>query len=110
MTATSINHVSVHAHDLDESVAFYEDLFGMRRIPTPNFAFPVQWLRGISSRSPAWGVAGPLAPAVAPRSRSRSPSRPPPGTSCCPGWRPADLRFVPVHALRRAARTAHLTC
>jgi YD repeat-containing protein len=45
MTATSINHVSVHAHDLDESVTFYEDLFGMRRIPTPNFAFPVQWLR-----------------------------------------------------------------
>jgi hypothetical protein len=30
---------------------------------------------------------------VAPRSRSRSPSRPPPGTSCCPGWRPADLRL-----------------
>jgi lactoylglutathione lyase len=45
MTATSINHVSVHAHDLDASVAFYEDLFGMRRVPTPNFAFPVQWLR-----------------------------------------------------------------
>src|SRR6266568_5950476 len=45
MTATSINHVSVHANDLDASVAFYQDLFGMRRIPTPNFAFPVQWLR-----------------------------------------------------------------
>jgi YD repeat-containing protein len=30
---------------LDESVAFYEQLFGMRRIPTPTFAFPVQWLR-----------------------------------------------------------------
>src|SRR6266478_8559626 len=45
MTATSINHVSVHANDLDESVAFYEDLFGMGSIPTPNFAFPVQWLR-----------------------------------------------------------------
>jgi catechol 2,3-dioxygenase-like lactoylglutathione lyase family enzyme len=45
MAATSINHVSVHANDLDESVAFYEQLFGMRRIPTPNFGFPVQWLR-----------------------------------------------------------------
>jgi catechol 2,3-dioxygenase-like lactoylglutathione lyase family enzyme len=45
MAATSINHISVHAHDLDESVAFYERLFGMRRIPTPNFAFPVQWLQ-----------------------------------------------------------------
>ncbi|MEA2272483.1 MAG: hypothetical protein QOI98_1191 [Solirubrobacteraceae bacterium] len=45
MPATSINHVSVHADDLDTSVAFYEQLFGMRRIPTPTFAFPVQWLR-----------------------------------------------------------------
>jgi YD repeat-containing protein len=45
MAATAINHVSVHARDLDESVAFYERLFGMRRIPTPNFAFPTQWLR-----------------------------------------------------------------
>jgi lactoylglutathione lyase len=45
MRATSINHVSVHALDLDESIAFYEGLFGMQRIATPNFAFPVQWLR-----------------------------------------------------------------
>lgn len=45
MAATSINHVSVHADDLDESIAFYERVFGMRRIPTPNFVFPVQWLR-----------------------------------------------------------------
>src|SRR5258705_11244914 len=45
MAATSINHVSVHANDLDESAAFYERLFGMRRIPSPTFAFPVQWLR-----------------------------------------------------------------
>jgi catechol 2,3-dioxygenase-like lactoylglutathione lyase family enzyme len=45
MAATSINHVSIHARDLDESVAFYERLFGMRRIPTPNSAFPVQWLQ-----------------------------------------------------------------
>jgi lactoylglutathione lyase len=45
VTATSINHVSVHADDLDESVAFYEQVFGMQRIPTPTFAFPVQWLR-----------------------------------------------------------------
>jgi Glyoxalase/Bleomycin resistance protein/Dioxygenase superfamily len=26
-------------------VGFYEQLFGMRRIPSPTFAFPVQWLR-----------------------------------------------------------------
>jgi lactoylglutathione lyase len=45
MPATSINHVSVHADDLDESVAFYEQVFGIERIPSPTFAFPVQWLR-----------------------------------------------------------------
>jgi catechol 2,3-dioxygenase-like lactoylglutathione lyase family enzyme len=45
MTATSINHVSVHADDLDESVAFYEQVFGMQRIASPTFGFPVQWLR-----------------------------------------------------------------
>jgi lactoylglutathione lyase len=45
MLATSFNHVSVHANDLDRSVAFYEQLFGMRRIASPTFAFPVQWLR-----------------------------------------------------------------
>jgi YD repeat-containing protein len=45
MAAISINHVSVHADDLDESAAFYEQLFGMERIPSPTFAFPVRWLR-----------------------------------------------------------------
>ena len=28
-----------------ESVGFYEEIFGMQRVPTPNFGFPVQWLR-----------------------------------------------------------------
>jgi lactoylglutathione lyase len=45
MKATSLNHVSLHAVDLQESVDFYVHIFGMERIPTPNFAFPVQWLR-----------------------------------------------------------------
>jgi catechol 2,3-dioxygenase-like lactoylglutathione lyase family enzyme len=45
MSAISINHVSIHAHDLEKSAAFYEQLFGMQRIPTPTFAFPVTWLR-----------------------------------------------------------------
>src|SRR2546430_2186588 len=35
MTAISINHVSIHAQDLERSAAFYEQLFGMQRIPTP---------------------------------------------------------------------------
>jgi lactoylglutathione lyase len=45
MRATRINHVSVHAVDLEESVRFYTEVFGMEKIPTPRFAFPVQWLR-----------------------------------------------------------------
>lgn len=43
--ATSLNHVSIVARDLEESVRFYEELFGLERIPTPNFGYPVQWLR-----------------------------------------------------------------
>lgn len=45
MPATSINHVSVNAQDLSTSVQFYRDVFGMEPLPTPNFGFPVQWLR-----------------------------------------------------------------
>jgi catechol 2,3-dioxygenase-like lactoylglutathione lyase family enzyme len=44
MSATRVNHVSVHAPELAASVAWYEDLFGARRIATPNFGMPVQWL------------------------------------------------------------------
>ena len=45
MAAISINHVSIHAEDLEESAAFYEQMFGMEPIPAPTFAFPVAWLR-----------------------------------------------------------------
>jgi catechol 2,3-dioxygenase-like lactoylglutathione lyase family enzyme len=45
MTATGINHVSVHAADLDVSEAFYRELFGVTRLPTPDFGFPVRWLK-----------------------------------------------------------------
>jgi catechol 2,3-dioxygenase-like lactoylglutathione lyase family enzyme len=45
MPAINLNHVSVVARDLRESVRFYEEVFGMQRVPTPNFGFPVQWLR-----------------------------------------------------------------
>jgi catechol 2,3-dioxygenase-like lactoylglutathione lyase family enzyme len=41
---TGINHVSVNALDLQESVDFYVDLHGAKPIPTPNFGLPVQWL------------------------------------------------------------------
>jgi catechol 2,3-dioxygenase-like lactoylglutathione lyase family enzyme len=39
-----INHVSINARDLEESVDFYVELLGAERIPTPNFGLPVQWL------------------------------------------------------------------
>jgi len=39
-----INHVSVNARDLQESVDFYVDLLGAEPIATPNFGIPVQWL------------------------------------------------------------------
>jgi catechol 2,3-dioxygenase-like lactoylglutathione lyase family enzyme len=45
LKATSLNHVSVSAQDLQVSTRFYVDLFGLEPIPTPNFGFPVQWLR-----------------------------------------------------------------
>jgi lactoylglutathione lyase len=45
MRATRINHVSISAADLEASTRFYEELFGMVRIPTPTFELPVQWLR-----------------------------------------------------------------
>src|SRR3712207_1143663 len=39
-----INHVSISARDLRESVEFYVDLLGAEPIETPNFGLPVQWL------------------------------------------------------------------
>jgi catechol 2,3-dioxygenase-like lactoylglutathione lyase family enzyme len=39
-----INHVSVNARNLKESVDFYVDLLDAQPIATPNFGFPVQWL------------------------------------------------------------------
>jgi catechol 2,3-dioxygenase-like lactoylglutathione lyase family enzyme len=43
--ATRINHVSIAAADLEESARFYEEVFSMRRLPSPTFPSPVQWLR-----------------------------------------------------------------
>jgi catechol 2,3-dioxygenase-like lactoylglutathione lyase family enzyme len=44
MAATRINHVSIVADSLEESARFYEELFGMRRVPTAAFRQPVLWL------------------------------------------------------------------
>ena len=45
MRARGYTHVSVSATDLDESVRFYTDFFGMEEIPSPDFSRPVRWLR-----------------------------------------------------------------
>ena len=42
--ALRVNHVSIHANDLEESACFYEELFGMTRLPVPSFNQPVLWL------------------------------------------------------------------
>lgn len=42
--SSRINHVSVNAPDLQESVDFYVELLGAEPIPTPNFGLPVRWL------------------------------------------------------------------
>lgn len=39
-----INHVSVNARDLADSVAFYVELLGAEPTPAPNFGVPVAWL------------------------------------------------------------------
>lgn len=44
MRATGFTHVSIHADDLDESVRFYVEVFGMRHVESPDFSFPVEWL------------------------------------------------------------------
>lgn len=45
MRARGFTHVSISARDLDESIRFYEDFFGMEEVPSPNFSSPVRWLR-----------------------------------------------------------------
>jgi len=43
--ATGLNHLSIGATDVETSVRFYEEMFGMVRIPTYNFGFRTQYLR-----------------------------------------------------------------
>ena len=43
--APALNHVSVVATDLEPSRRFYVDELGLEPLPTPNFGFPVLWLR-----------------------------------------------------------------
>jgi lactoylglutathione lyase len=45
MRAIRFNHLSISAVHLEESVRFYEEMFGLERIPTYNFGFRTQYLR-----------------------------------------------------------------
>ena len=45
MRALGFNHLSVGSKSMEESVRFYEQVFGMGRIPTYNFGFKTQYLR-----------------------------------------------------------------
>lgn len=46
MRATGFNHVSISAPDLEASIRFYTEIFGMERVPAPKFANQVvAWLR-----------------------------------------------------------------
>jgi catechol 2,3-dioxygenase-like lactoylglutathione lyase family enzyme len=45
MRVTALNHVSIPATDVDATCRFYEEVFGMERIPAPTFEHPVRWLR-----------------------------------------------------------------
>lgn len=45
MKAIRFNHFSVRAIDLEESVRWYEELFDVVRLPTPNFGIKLAWLQ-----------------------------------------------------------------
>jgi catechol 2,3-dioxygenase-like lactoylglutathione lyase family enzyme len=42
--ATRFTHVSIHAYDMDASLRFYTEVFGMRHVPSPDFEHRVEWL------------------------------------------------------------------
>jgi catechol 2,3-dioxygenase-like lactoylglutathione lyase family enzyme len=45
MKARGFTHTSIHADDAERSARFYEELFGLERVPAPNFGYRVVWLR-----------------------------------------------------------------
>jgi lactoylglutathione lyase len=46
VAALRVNHVSIWADDLEASARFYEDMFGLERLPAPDFMDTVVvWLR-----------------------------------------------------------------
>lgn len=45
MVSSRFTHTSVLATDLEESVEWYQEVFGMEPVPSPDFDIPVEWLR-----------------------------------------------------------------
>lgn len=45
MVESRYTHVSVQADDLERAAAFYESVFGLERLRTPDFEEPAQWFR-----------------------------------------------------------------
>jgi catechol 2,3-dioxygenase-like lactoylglutathione lyase family enzyme len=47
MRASGLNHVSIPAVDVEESLRFYVEVFGMEELPAPRFGYgsAVRWLR-----------------------------------------------------------------
>src|SRR6187397_2269643 len=97
MRATSFTHVSIHAYDLEESTRFYVDVFGMRRVPAPDFEHPVVWLEvgdqqlhlfhrdtpAPSSTTSAWTSTTSRPPTPSPSSAGSSTATPGRPTCAC---------------------------
>jgi catechol 2,3-dioxygenase-like lactoylglutathione lyase family enzyme len=45
MAVRGLNHVSISAPDVDESLRFYVDFLGLELVPSPDYGFRVEWLR-----------------------------------------------------------------
>jgi catechol 2,3-dioxygenase-like lactoylglutathione lyase family enzyme len=45
MRAIRLNHVSIHAVDMEASLRFYTEVLGLERLPSPDFDVHVEWLR-----------------------------------------------------------------
>lgn len=45
MSQARLNHVSIVAHEMQESVDFYTNILGLEYIPSPKFSTDVEWLR-----------------------------------------------------------------
>jgi catechol 2,3-dioxygenase-like lactoylglutathione lyase family enzyme len=43
--ALRFTHVAIHADDMETSLAFYVEVLGMRRVPSPDFEQHVEWLQ-----------------------------------------------------------------